>query len=201
MGPINGITSLRSSGPAANNGGGGGGAADSSNTTELLLSLATLIMLGILIMQCVGLYRQARGPPAAATSFNLKVYIEDGDLTCNFMMRIEPSDLASIEMLLDTVSRAAYEATEISFDFTDADLQRLDALGRASAVKRDAEVSRLRTATGIRILANSGDLEPLRKLEGSRIAVPDKGSSSRSGEEEEEELAPAVEEEEPILIL
>ena len=55
------------------------------------------------------------------------------------------------ELLLECIARAAFEATEISFDFHSATLERIERNGHATVVKTDGDCRRIRSAAGLRV--------------------------------------------------
>ena len=133
----------------------------------LLLGLVTLIGL----VKCV-LRQHRRGSRSARSAhadevplaegeqpwFETSIYVEDDDLSCDFTMRVEHAELQSRELLLECIARAAFEATEIAFDFEEATLERLELHSDAHVIKTDADCRRLwgSGAAGLRVTCTGG---------------------------------------------
>ena len=83
--------------------------------------------------------------------FVTHVYIEAADISCDFQMRLTSDELRGRSQLLEAISRAACEATEIPLSFTSASVERLDERGQATFIKTDTDCRRLRDAVGIRV--------------------------------------------------
>ena len=144
------------------------------------MSLATLMV------ACV-FRRHRRGQRAAAARlhdvdiatdkvpcFEMRIYVEDDDLSCDFTMRVEYAELGSRELLLECIARAAFEATEISFDFNSACLELLEHKGGLPTVVRtDADCKRVRGAAGLRITTGG---RPAGVSRAARTAAPRVGS-------------------------
>jgi len=69
-----------------------------------------------------------------------------------------PSSCAQ-ELLLECIARAAFDATEVSFDFESAVLARIDRQGRSAVVKTDADCQRIRErgVAALQICTRSSD--------------------------------------------
>ena len=127
----------------------------------LLLVVATLLVAGLCAYRRRQKGRHARAVSqlyddmAAASGetpwFETRVYIEHEDISCDFTMRVEYAELSSRELLLECIARAAFEATEISFDFSTATLERLERKGHATVVKTDRDCRSIRSAAGLRV--------------------------------------------------
>lgn len=83
------------------------------------------------------------------------VYIEAAEISCDFQMRLTRDDLKLKSQLLDAISRAACEATEMTLNFASARIERLEETGQAAAIKTDADCRRLRDAHGIRVIQSA----------------------------------------------
>ena len=59
--------------------------------------------------------------------------------------------MCSQEVLLESISRAAFEATNVQINLSCAQVECLDKRGRATAVETDDQCMCLRNATGIRV--------------------------------------------------
>jgi len=123
--------------------------------------------------------------------FETRVYIEDDDLTCDFTMRVEYAELSSRDLLLECIARAAFEATEISFDFSTACLEILQHSDSTIVVRTDADCRRARGASGLRITTGAR-ATPVTQPNGkaARTAGPREGSllyTEPEGEAEEQD--------------
>lgn len=141
---------------------GGSGSWMLAAAAGLLMSVATLVLLGLCVLRE---HRRSTGQLYDGLSagetpcFETHVYIEDGEMTCDFLMRLELAELSSRDLLLECIARAAFEATDISFDFASAQLARVDQSGRVSAVKTDTDTRRIRerpdSAAALRVVSQS----------------------------------------------
>ena len=84
-------------------------------------------------------------------AFTTEIFIEDDELSCSFMMRVEQAELTSLEVLLEAIAHAAFEATQMSFDFTQANVESIDELGTSTMVSDDAGCALLPDAAGVRV--------------------------------------------------
>jgi len=161
-----------------------------------LVSLVAMLLIGLcMLRRRKGAHvRSSTSPmydgqlgPGEVPWFQTHIYIEDGDLTCDFTMRVEYSEMNSRELLLECIARAAFEATEVSFDFESAVLARVDNQGRTAIVKTDVECQRIRErgAAALRICTRSSALGNAKmkakrtapsRLEGS-LLLADEGES------------------------
>ena len=89
--------------------------------------------------------------------FETRVFIEDEDVSCDFTMRLTFDELSSRDLVLESIARAAFEATEMPFNFSTARLERLDKLGNPSTVRTNADCKHLRGAASIRVIRSAGD--------------------------------------------
>lgn len=67
------------------------------------------------------------------------------------MMRVEYAELSSRDLLLESIARAAFEATEMSFDFSTACLEQLGRGSDTKILRTDADCRRVRGAAGLRV--------------------------------------------------
>ena len=56
-----------------------------------------------------------------------------------------------MDVLLEVISKASFEATEVPLDFSSAHVERLDSKGNGRDVLTDADCAALQNAAGIRI--------------------------------------------------
>ena len=100
--------------------------------------------------------------------FETQIFIEDEDLSCDFTMRVEYAELSSRELLLECIARAAFEATEFSFDFSTACLEILGTHGSATSfVRTDADCRR--------ISDDADEISGLRVTTGKSVLLPGHG--------------------------
>ena len=89
------------------------------------------------------------------------------------------------DLLLECIARAAFEATEIAFDFGSASLETIDRKGHATRVQSDADCRRVRGANGLRISTRAPLLRS--SVNAVRTSQPPVGSLLHASEDEDEE--------------
>ena len=134
---------------------------------------ASLLMLALLLLflRCL-LRRHRRGSRATVADelmegqllkegelpwFETRVYLETDELECDFTMRVEYAELDSRDLLLESIARAGFEATEFAFDFRTASMERLD---DGTLVRTDEDCRNLRGVKGLRISTLAPRREP-----------------------------------------
>ena len=103
-----------------------------------------------ILLICIAVYACQRKSVASTriytgdeTWFETDVCIEDVDISCNFTMRLNKDELSSRDLLLESIARAGFEATETPFNFAGVRLERIDKQGKVGAIKTDADCRKL----------------------------------------------------------
>lgn len=120
----------------------------------VVLLLAVVAAVAVMCRRVLMLPRSIE--TAEDSSVVTHVYIEDDSCACDFDIRLEHRDLSSMDVLLEVISNAAFQATEVPLDFSSAHVERLDAKGSGRDVLTDADCAALQSAAGIRIFTSEG---------------------------------------------
>ena len=140
----------------------------------------------LVLVMCLRIRHQLHGTGLNSTApFSLHIFIEDRDLSCDFVCRMDAADLSSMvrlplsegscipvhahthtlptpcfnsqwqDVLLEAISRAAFEATDVPFDFGVAHVLRVDNKGKSTDVLTDKDCMTLHKASGLRVYTDS----------------------------------------------